>query len=94
MVVSGLEDEDLEREWRGEENGLPGWKRAVTGVWVEWGERAMARRTESLSREVSVFGDGGGGEEEVVVVEVEEEDDEVVILKVDENDVEYDGAEY
>lgn len=86
-MLSGLEWEDWEREMDmdGEENGLPEWKRPITGEWAMRGEVAMERRTASLNREPSVFGDGG---------EEEEVDEEVVVVKVEGDDEGYEGAEY
>ncbi|KAF2444822.1 hypothetical protein P171DRAFT_520923 [Karstenula rhodostoma CBS 690.94] len=101
MVQSGLDPEDLWDEEFGVENMLPRWKQPLTSGWTLRGEAPMERRTPSLSREPSVFGEGGDedewvaveseNEEEVVVVEDEDDEDEVVILKVDGGDEGYEG---
>lgn len=99
MVQSGLDWDDLDAELDGIENGLPDWKQPRTGVWARHGAVPMERRTPSLSREPSVFGeveveDGYEGEGER---EDDDEDDdewvtvggereEVVVVEVDDEE--------
>jgi hypothetical protein len=102
MVQSGLDLEDLWDEADGEENGLPAWKQANTSEWALRGEAPMERRTPSLSREPSAFGEveedeedwvvvEGENEEEVVVVEDDNDDDDAVVRKVNRRDEGYEG---